>query len=367
MKITVVRDIDSFRALEDEWNALLENSTNNTLSLRWEWMFHYYDNMCNGQELLLLLVRDDEEHLKGIAPFILRKERIITEKTFLELIGQRYSYHLGIIANCNNRDDVYREICAHLFENRKKWDVIKFTNLSDDQVFRKHLKTHLKGRGFFWRENVQNPCKVLRIRGSFDEYISSLGKHFSNKLKYKLRRLKRDFHVELSLPENEKDLMLFWDMFVSLHIGAVTGKGSRTVLLKQQYQRFYHCVAQAAYREGTLALIALKLDNEIAAIKYAIVRNKICYFLNSGYQRVAQYSLYLLSTMLCIEKLLESGVECFDFMGGGGDHKTKLGAIDEDGLTIEVLRTISFAEIMAKNALRRMAGKIMNRGTNKKK
>ena len=109
----------------------------------------------------------------------------------MEFIGQSYSYHLGIIADGNNKDDVYQAICNYLFENRRKWDVINFMHMSDDAIFQMHLTSNLKGSSCFLREYAQDPCKVVQITGSFDEYISSLDKHFSNKLKYNLRKIKR--------------------------------------------------------------------------------------------------------------------------------------------------------------------------------
>jgi CelD/BcsL family acetyltransferase involved in cellulose biosynthesis len=361
MKLTIVKDIDSFSALEDEWNSLLENSANNTLCLRWEWMFHYYDKRCNGQDLLLFLVRDSRDQLVGIAPFILRKQRLLRKWTFLEFLGQRYSYHLGIIAHSAHRDEVYQHICDHLIKYRKKWDVLKFTNLSNDALLYKHLKTHFEKWSYFWTERIHNACKVIRIDGSFDEYISSLGKHFSKKTKYKLRKIRRDFHVGLSQPDNETDLMRSWRTFVDLHLQAVEDKGTTTVLSDPQYERFYRSVAQSAFRNGTLALIAMMLDGRIAAVKFAILRGRTCYFLNSGYERDPKYSLYLLSTMLCMEELLKSDVDRFDFMGGGGSHKDAFGATDEDGLTIEVMKTMPFVEAAIRRALRNVAAKLTGR------
>lgn len=358
MRIGVVGDKESFESLTSEWNALLENSSNNTLFLRWEWMFHYYNNMCNGQELFLMLVRDDKGHLKGIAPFILREERIITKRIFLELIGQRYSYHLGIIADRDNTENVHREVCAYLFENRRRWDLISFVHLSDDEMLKKHLRSHAKGRGYVWREGIQDPCKVVQIRGSFDEYVSSLKKAFSKALRKRLRRIKREFHVELSLAEDERELMLFWRKFLEFHIKAIDERGSATVLSKQRFQRFYHCVAQAAYREGSLALMALKLDSEIFAVKFAIVHNRTCHLLNTGYKRVAKHSLWVISTVLAIERLLESGVEYFDFGGGGGGYKEKLGGVDKGGLHIEVVKRISAFEQVTRKIGRKVVKKV---------
>lgn len=365
MTITVVRDIDSFRALKDEWNALLENSSNNTLFLCWEWMFHYYTHMCEDQELFLLLVRNDKGELKGIAPFILREERIITKKIFLELIAQRYSYYVGIISNNDNREDVYREIFGYLFANRKSWDLINIIHLSNHEKFKMHLKNHSKEYGYLCRETIKDPCKVVRLTRSFNEYMSSLSKDISKKVKYYLRSINRDFGVEVSLPDDEVSLLASWRKFLELHESRVHSKGGKTVLSNKAFQDFYYSIAHAAYQEGNLRLTALKLDDEIAAVLFGIVWNKTFYFLNIGYREFSKYSLGLVLPVLCIEKSIESGLEYFDFMGGGGDYKEKLGGVDKGGLNIQVVKRITRLEVMAKTVAKKVLKKGMISRTKK--
>jgi len=211
------------------------------------------------------------------------------------------------------------------------------------------------------RENINNPCKVVQIIGSFAEYIASLDRHFAKELEYKLRRLKREYQVTLVVPETESDLQHMWNRFVELHVQAVEYKGASTVVSAPEYERFYYSIAEVAYREGSLALMGMKLNEEIAAVKFMVVRNKTCFLLNSGYQRGIRHSLYLLSTVLCIEKLLEKGVEYFDFMGGGGRHKTKLGGVDRSGLSIQIGRRMTMLEVMTKEGAKRIARRILKK------
>ena len=354
MKISLLRDINSFRELKDEWNALLAKSSNNPLFLRWEWMFYYYKNMCEGQELFLLLVRGDEGELKAIAPFILREERIITRKTFLEFIGQKYSYYLGIISNKDKKHDVYEAIFCYLFENKKKWDMINFIHLSEDEAFKMYLKNHSKGYGYIWREEIQDSCKVIQLQESFVEYISSLNKQFSKRLKYYLRSIKRDFDVELSLPEDEESLLLFWHKFLDLHIKRVENKESKTILSNKKFQDFYYSIAHSLYGENNLHLIALKLDKEIVAMLFGAVWNKTFYFLNIGYKEFSKYSLGFVLPVLCIEQSIKNGLEYFDFLGGGGDYKDKLGGVDRGGLKIQVLKLMPVLENITRKTLMRM-------------
>lgn len=358
MAITVLDDLDSFRGIRGEWNALLENSSKNTLFLRWEWMFHYYDNMCNGQQLFILLARDDEGKLKGISPFVLREERIIAKKIFLEFIGQRYSYHLGIIADEDNRDDVYQAICDYLLENRRRWDLLHFIHLADDALFKAHLKSCAKDLGYFSQESIKDSCKVVKLKGNFDEYMSGLDKRFADRLRYYLRSLNRDHHVQLAVPADEESLQVYWRTFLDLHQTRVHNKGGQTVLSNPGFQEFYYSVARAAYNDNHLSLVALQLDGEIAAVLFGIILNNTFYFLNIGYREYSKYSLGLALPLLCIERAIKDGLQYFDFLGGGGDYKEKLGGADRGGLSIQVMRPMILLETKA----REVAKKMLNRG-----
>lgn len=362
MKITVIRDIDSFMAFKDDWNSLLENSSNNTLFLRWEWMFFYYKHMCSGQELFLLLVRNDKGELKGIAPFVLRQYRVVTKRNFLDVIGQRYSYYVGIIANSESRDDVYRAVFAYLFDNGKRWDVLNLVHLSDDVEFKTYLRQHTRGHGYCWREGIKDTCKVVRLTRSFDEYMSSLDKDTSKKVKYYLRSINRDFDVEVSLPDDEKSLLVLWRKFLELHERRVHSKGGKTVLSNKNFQEFYYSVAYNAYRERNLRLVALKLDNEVAAVLFGVVWKRTFYFLNIGYRKYSKYSLGLSLPVMCIEQSINAGLDYFDFLGGGGDYKEKLGGADRGGLSIQVMRPMILLETKAREGARKVAKKMLNRG-----
>jgi CelD/BcsL family acetyltransferase involved in cellulose biosynthesis len=359
MNTTVVRDVAHFRTLKDEWNALLENSINNTLFLRWEWMFYYYEKMSKEQRLFIIVAREDDGNVIGIAPFIITKNRVLARKRFLEFIGQRYSYHLGVIAKKDDRNNIYKELLRYLFESRKEWDLINFYHLSDDALFKIHLKNYSKRHGYLYIDSVQNPCKVVRLNQNFDQYMGGLDERFAKKLKYYLRSVNRDFEVELSSPDDEKSLTVFWRSFLDLHEKRVHSKGAKTILSNKNFQEFYYSIAQDAYRENNLSLVALKLNKEIAAVLLGIIWNKTFYFLNIGYKEFPKYSLGFVLPLLCIQRSIESGLEYFDFLGGGGDYKEKLGGVDKGGLSIQLMKPVALLENMAKKILKRALRKIL--------
>lgn len=363
MAITIVRDIDSFRELKNEWNALLEDSGNSTLFLRWEWMFTYYEHRYSDEELFLLLVRNDGGELQGIAPFVLRKERVIAMKTYLEIMGQRHSSYLGIIAQSDSRDEVYREILDYVFKNRSLWDSINLTHLLDENEFKIQLESFASKYGYLYKANIKDACKAIRLTCTFQEYMSGLDKHLAKKMRYYLRSMHRDSIVELSFPKDENTLKDLWRAFVDLHETRVHNKGGKTPLSDESIQKLFYCIAMDAFKEDSLCLAALKLDGQIAAVLFGIIWKSTFYFVNIGYKEHSKYSLGLVLPLLCIEKSIGEGLQWFDLLGGGGDYKERLGGVDRGGgLNIQVMRTLCLYENIVADSAKRIARKLYSLG-----
>ncbi|MGA2031931.1 MAG: GNAT family N-acetyltransferase [Thermoguttaceae bacterium] len=313
-------------------------------------MFPFYQHMCKNQELFLLVARGAQGEVRGIAPLVLRRERIITENTFLEFIGQRQSYYLGVIANQDACGDVYPAICDYVFENRRKWDAISLANLANDELLKENMMEKARSHNCFWHEEIRNPCKVVRLGASFDAYISSLDPHIAKKLKYCRRSMDRDHVVETTMPADEQSLNAYWRAFLELHQSRVRSKCQTTIFANHAFQEFSYSVVRAAYAEGNLRLVALKLDDEIRAVLFGVVWNKTFYFLNIGYKELSKYSLGHMLPVLCIEAAICSGLERFDFMGGGGEYKERLGGVDQGGMCLRAMKPTAFAESAARKA-----------------
>ena len=349
--ISTAEDIDSLLALEGEWNGLVNECGDSSLFCQWEWVCQCCRCFSRDEELSVLLARDSQGALHGIAPFLLRRRHVITRRVFLEFVGQRFSYHLDVICQEERRSLVCKAIAEHIFENRDQWDVIDIMHLSEDTPLREHLTRYAKTVRYVWRQESYDPCKVVSLGHNFDGYMSSLPKPMSKKLKYYQRSMQRDFDVELCLAEDDKTLTVFWESFLELHIKRFGTKGAYTVLSDSDFQGFYRAMAQAAYREGNLRLVALKLDGQIAAVLFGIVCNETFNFLNIGYRKFSKYSLGLVVPVLCIEMAIEQGLGRFDFLGGGGDYKEKLGGLAEDGLRLSVWRRSALLENYGRRAL----------------
>ena len=82
-----VTTLEGFRALEPEWNALLQRSDADTIYLTWEYLTTWWEVFGKIRELWILTARDEGGKLIGLAPHMVgpgnRMRQFLNELTFI--------------------------------------------------------------------------------------------------------------------------------------------------------------------------------------------------------------------------------------------------------------------------------------------
>src|SRR5690606_2489009 len=86
--IEIVDDADSFLALKEEWNELLQASSVNCIFMTWEWMFTWWQELAEDRKLWIVKV-SQEGQLLALMPLVQRPSRLLRLIPFrvLEFIG----------------------------------------------------------------------------------------------------------------------------------------------------------------------------------------------------------------------------------------------------------------------------------------
>ena len=72
MDLLEVQEVSSehdFAALRNTWNAVLVESSSNSIFLTWEWLHTWWEHFGHQKTLHAVLFRDAQDRLVGIAPF----------------------------------------------------------------------------------------------------------------------------------------------------------------------------------------------------------------------------------------------------------------------------------------------------------
>jgi len=325
MQLTVYRDDTGFRALQDEWNALLAGSRFNTLFLTWEWQSTWWSHLGEG-DLWLLAWRDDADSLVGIAPLYL--ETTETGERRFTLVGcLEVSDYLDIIVSDGRELDVYADLLDWLSGSEAPhWDVVDICNLPEVSLTHQRLPELAASRGYTAATIQEDVCPVIALPNSWDAYLKLLSKKQRHEVRRKIRRSEEAGEVAWYIVDDSRDLAAEVDDFIELHRLSHPDKDE---FMEPQMQRFFHAVARVMLDSGWLQLSFLQVNGQKTAAMLCFDYADSILVYNSGYdpQMYSAISPGIVLLARVIQHAIEGlGRAEFDFLQGDEVYKYRLGA-----------------------------------------
>jgi glycosyltransferase involved in cell wall biosynthesis len=193
----LVRDYDSFVALEHEWNDAVERAQIPHPFLRHEWVRTWWDSFASprfarsghaGTELHVIVVRD-QEHIVGIAP-LMRDSAVVYGLPVrrLALIANDHTPRTDFLV-AGDESEIYRAIWNSLAGKMDQWDVLQLTQLprtSRTIPAMSSLMSAEQLRSGTWK-SCDSP--YLELAGTWESYWASLSAKFRSNVRNRLTRL----------------------------------------------------------------------------------------------------------------------------------------------------------------------------------
>lgn len=320
-----------FAGLSQEWDELLMRTGSVSPFLTWEWLYSWWQHLSGDRDLYLVTVRLIGGRLVGIAPFCRRYEptkrwlgpnahraRTI-EFLGADLVGSDY---LDIIADPEWRTVVTGRTIDFLLDHRSDWDFLELTELVEDG----HTLGQIESRFFAdTRFEVANQfgecCPYLRLKGSFEGYVATLGSGLRRDLVRQSKHLfeRSDVEFEDSWPTEKIPLVL--SAIIRLHRMRRDEKGGSEAF-EAGRDEFHHMVAALFHEKGWLSLSLLRQNGRPIAGLYGFEIAGTFYYYQSGFD--PKWSPVSIGTVLvgrCIKNAYEKGLSKFDFLRGDEDYK----------------------------------------------
>ena len=325
MQLTVYRDDSGFRALRNEWNALLTGSRFNTLFLTWEWQFTWWSHFGSG-DLWLLAWRDEAGSLVGIAPLYLETSEAGERR--LTLVGcLEVSDYLDVIISDGREVDVYEALLDWLRgDEAPLWDVLDICNLPEISLTHQMLPDLAASQGYSVATIEEDVCPVIDLPDSWDGYLEMLGKKQRHEVRRKMRRSAEAGEVAWRIVDRSQDLAAEMDDFIELHRLSHPDKDQ---FMEPQMQTFFHSAAQIMLDSGWLQLSFLEINGQKAAAMLCFDYADSILVYNSGYdpQLYSAISPGIVLLANVIRHAIEGlGRAQFDFLQGDEVYKYRFGA-----------------------------------------
>ncbi|MBI1735590.1 MAG: GNAT family N-acetyltransferase [Candidatus Rokubacteria bacterium] len=322
MHVERITSTEGFQELHGEWNALLARSRADCVFLTWEWLFTWWKHFEPGRELAILAVRDGTE-LVALAPFVLRRTRIVgLEFRSFAFLGHGTigSDYLDVIVDDARRDEALRTLAAHLHASGTRLDLAQVARGDADA---RALAAELSTRGWRRVELRTEVCPFIRLRGhTWDSYVETLGRAHRGNLRRRLRQARAKFDVTFASAASDEERRSALETLIRLHLARWRDRGVSEAFATPALVAFHDEMTGLARERGWLRLYVLALDTVPVASLYGFSYRGVFSFYQSGFDPAfAKWSVGLITMGLAIEQAIAEGAEEYDLLHGDEPYK----------------------------------------------
>jgi len=326
-----------FADLAAEWSSLLRRSVVDSLFLTPEWQQVWWQHFSAGRDLFVLLARDPDGTLQGIAPLCAFDD---AGRRILQFVGGvDVSDYLDLIVAREQEEEVYRAFVNYLLTEAPPWDQLDLHSLPGHSPTRAGLLCQVCqecGPG----ETVAEPedaAPYIPLSGDWETYLATLDKKQRHEIRRKLRRAQEEAELRMSRLQDPAGLEEEVGIFVQLHRASHPEKEA---FMTADMEAFFRDVARVTLASGWLSLYTLRFDGRPAAAMWCFdYRNDLLVY-NSGYDPTwrPELSPGIVLMSLCIQDAIARGKARFDLMRGGETYKYRFGALDSAVYRLQVRR-----------------------------
>jgi len=335
MPIEHIHSTPDFLQLKEDWNLLLSQSASHVPFLRHEFLAQWWSSLGGGEwdsgELGILVQRDGNQRLTGIAPFFITGQN-------LHFIGSyEISDYLDLITPADYLPCFITEIITYLSSDlAPDWKTMDLYNLPENSLTIKLMEEAAQDAGFQTTVKVIQPAPAVQLPSSWQTYLESLEDRYQQEISRKIRNADSYFlPVDWYIVTEEHDLDQELDDFLELMANNLEKEKFLTDPMKKQIKGS----ARAAFNEGWLQLAFLIVGNIKAAGYLNFDFDEKIWIYNSGINSVFENlspGWVLLSRI--INWSIEQGKTELDFMRGDEAYKYQFGGIDQNVFHLQIKR-----------------------------
>lgn len=317
-----------FSVIKQDWNNLLEKSSNNEFFLTWDWVYTWWQVYSSGKELFILCVRDDSNNLIGIAPFYIKKEKlfgILDVKKILFLgIGENVCpEYLNIITETGHETTVANELLNYLQTNERHWSMMYLTEIIENHpLINAILLATNNSSASVYKNANPIPCVYLALPKNYKILLGRLSSKFRYNIKWGRNKIQERSQIKVSFFLDEglsKERM--GDVF-RLHNMRMEEKGGNGKFNFSDYREFHTKLLERL--PGHTAVVLLESEQKAVAMIYGYHYSNKIYFYQSGFDPssdLKKYSMVQILLSYLIEKAIALGCLEFDFLRGDEYYK----------------------------------------------
>ncbi|MDB6118738.1 MAG: cellulose biosynthesis protein CelD [Verrucomicrobiaceae bacterium] len=335
--IREITDSQSWQALGELWDSLLQHSKVDCLFLTWDWIDSWMSVYGDGGESLVLVAEDATGTLLGVAAMMIdAASRRLPTRTIkrLTLIGQKAdtaSEYLDWIILKGREEEIARTFCHHLLTDcAHRWDVLEFGIMRADSPVLPVLRSML---GHAMQELHRPPAPFMALPDGWETFMAERSSHYRRrygKIRQRLPTKRLVAGTDISVAEGMAHIR-------ELNLGRWADSG--TSFKSESYCRFHEAVAERMHQKGRLMMVFLELDDTILCGRYDFNYAGKAWCFQGGWSRGWEsYSIGRVMMGEIMRYSIELGLKEYDFLAGAASYKDEWASGARDILFLHAWR-----------------------------
>lgn len=344
MKYEIITDYQKFLTLRDEWNSLLNKSGANTVFLTWEWLDAWWQAYRTIEQPYIILFRDAQEELIGIAPFVINTIKGICRLNYRAIyflglkIGVKESEYLDIISQKDREAEICRKVIDVLKERSGEWDILLLHEMPETSLCLNKINK-LTNEQQWLSQETSHGCSIIKIPALYEEYIKTLKPRMRTKVRSLPKRLAEGHMLEFEVCTGKDKLKEVTESFIDLHQKRWEAEGQHGTFSDPKRLQFYNLLSHYFVENGWLKIFSLKIDNVYRAHEFSFLYNNRLFVLQEGYD--VDWESKGVGNVLrtyIIQYCIEHKYAEYDFLGGVTYHKNSWGVSIKNNVSITIGR-----------------------------
>lgn len=367
---SVVRSIEEFSELHDEWDELLMSSKTESFFLSWEWLYTWMEIYAGPNTVQWVIVSKKDNEIIGIAPFYIDVENTkeSRERKVLRFIGtgeaeedEVCSYYLDIIARNGYEKVVSQATWDVINISGIQWNEAIFPDLLEQSVMIQYFLPIIKEKGLSTSLENNGIRYCIELPGSLDEYISTLSKKRRKNIRLNTNRIDKQGIVKEYSAETLDEAMVAFDTLKKLHEVRWHKQGEKGVFASNSFTAFHRNIMKRLLDKGWLDLRLLTLQDEPISALYNIKYKKTVFTYQSGFN-YPKFSPGLYHDLVAIKDCIETNYPNYDYLKGQGQsYKSSLRSTESQMYIMRIYKSRrSYIYSIIKSRMKEIVKKVRN-------
>ncbi|MGD9127907.1 MAG: hypothetical protein PVH19_11070, partial [Planctomycetia bacterium] len=234
MRVTLFSNLDTLREFAEDWDRLAAGNPFRSWAWNSAWWEAYGDqDQRDRQRLWTIGVLDDQNHLRGLAPWY--RYPSTTKGTVVSFLGsgEVCSEYQGIMAAPGDESAVINLIADFLLDptggstngmpesHRRQlghWDLLHFDGISDEDSLMNRFAERIEQESSLrFKRRPGMPCWRLDFAPTEEKFLNSKSKNFRKRFRRCRKAFLESDNLRVKLPGSVEELQKYIEIFIGLH------------------------------------------------------------------------------------------------------------------------------------------------------